>query len=549
MHSLPQILSIAGLTVMASGGLMAMTEYTEQTGDRPPIPHSPQLAQFGLPDIVPDLPGLPDTLPIPGLDDLLTDDPPLTTSLTDVTREVPLLDGEQFGKANPLGNLPQDDQGAYLATPGLYTIQLESYCLKPGTHGPGGGDGYGYAQLAGPQADIIRKILRQTANHPALPQRDVQILLWGIIAQTRLSDMDTEVQQVARQLLTEDEIDRINGGALGQIPDDMRRELFANLPDPVQRVLEAKAELREQLSRSNAAYEDLEEIAVLTGAVPRGEGSRDIPSQRWSLHPDGYFVRYFPSGYSQTRMQALVPRPTTVVRDQRDRITAIDYGDGYRLETDYDDTIGAIAVPGEPEMSIYRFKAVRLVSPDQTVTVRDRGWTFVGMPTTGEARFAELVNDEGAIARKDNTKLTQRRNFDWQDAQEANERYQDAKSKADKIKTYGESLDEPTREEGEQVLDQDHYKDGVETVVENDPEAKGEWLGEHLRRAQQAWAYATCRIANLGTSGQCGEPEPEPTPDPDPDPNPDPTPIEPGGDAAIPGNTNRQRIGISNRSL
>ena len=27
----------------------------------------------------------------------------------------------------------------------------------------------------------------------------------------------------------------------------------------------------------------------------------------WSLHPDGYYIRYFPSGYSRTKVQIYVP--------------------------------------------------------------------------------------------------------------------------------------------------------------------------------------------------------------------------------------------------
>jgi hypothetical protein len=548
MRFLRQTLSVVGLTVVA-GGLSAIATI----GDRhvsasPPTPKPTHLAQFGLPDVTPDL---PDSLPLPELSDLLEEDPPLTTSLEDVRRETPLLDGENFGEPQSLASLERGARGGYIAPPGLYEAILQSYCLRAGTHAPGGGDGYAYAPLEGPRAGIITKILRESANYPEIPQRQIQVLLWGIIAQTRVSDMDEEIQSVARQLLSDEEIAEINGGALGLIPDEVRRELFANLPSQVRQILDAKAEIRERLSEANATYEELENIAVLTGAVSRGEGSREIPEGRWSLHPDGYFVRYFPSGYRRTRMEALVPRPATVVRDDRDRIAAIDYGDGYRLETDYDDEIGAIPVAGEPEMNIYYFSAVRLVSPEGTIEVRDRGWTFVGTPTTGEARFSQGF--DGTIAATKNVaQVAQRRRID---TQEAIERYQDAKAKADKAQTTLERLDEPTRDEAEEILDRDHYKDGVEAVAENDPEAKGEWLGEHFQRAQQAWAYAICKVSNLGTSATCGEPDPDPDPDPEPDPNPDPdpdpdppgTPVDPGGDGAIPGNTNRQRLGISGR--
>ncbi|NEO27608.1 MAG: hypothetical protein F6K03_12125, partial [Kamptonema sp. SIO4C4] len=546
-----QAAGVLGLTLVASGFTgMTVNRVIASPQEHRTVNSSSQgtqLAQFGIPDIDVDVPGVdvPDTLPVPGLSELLEEDPPLTTSVEDVQREIPLLDEENFGQPQPLANLTLDPDRGYLATPGLYEMTLQSYCLKPGTYAPGGGDGYGYAPLEGPRSEIIEKILRQAVNYPEIEQRKIQVLLWGIIAQTRLSDMDEDVQAVARQILDEDEINEINGGALGLIPDRVRREIFANLPSPVRRVLAAKAELRDRLTRANAAYEELEQIAVLTGNVPQGEGSRAIPDGRWSLHPDGYFVRYFPSGYSRTRMQALVPRPATVERDQLGRITRIDYGDGYRLETAYNDSVGAISVPGEPEMEIYLFDVVRLVSPEKTVTVRDRGWTFVGTPTTGNARFSELSASVGFAKQNNRDRL-------GQIADDAQQRYEDAqtvKGKIEETQTTIERLDgQPTREEAQEVLDQSHYQDGVETVAENDPEAKGEWLGEHFQRVQQAFAYATCQLANLGNeSSSCGEPQDE-NGNGDEDGGDDPgTPVDPGGQGAIPGNTNRQRLGLSGR--
>jgi hypothetical protein len=46
---------------------------------------------------------------------------------------------------------------------------------------------------------------------------------------------------------------------------------------------------------------------VLAGMAGVGEGSRDVPAGRWSLHPDGYYVRYLPRGYSYTVTQVWVP--------------------------------------------------------------------------------------------------------------------------------------------------------------------------------------------------------------------------------------------------
>ena len=34
----------------------------------------------------------------------------------------------------------------------------------------------------------------------------------------------------------------------------------------------------------------------------------DTPRGIWTLHPDGYYVRYYPSGYSVTKTQIYVPK-------------------------------------------------------------------------------------------------------------------------------------------------------------------------------------------------------------------------------------------------
>jgi hypothetical protein len=62
---------------------------------------------------------------------------------------------------------------------------------------------------------------------------------------------------------------------------------------------------------------------VLSGAAPRGEGSIEIPSGRWSMHPDGYYIRYIPSGYSSTRVEIWVPQGSPAVGKEYDPATHI----------------------------------------------------------------------------------------------------------------------------------------------------------------------------------------------------------------------------------
>ena len=81
---------------------------------------------------------------------------------------------------------------------------------------------------------------------------------------------------------------------------------LGSVPPLVRQVFEAEAQLRQMLTTPGTTFEQMERAAVLAGMAPLGEGSRAVPSGRWSLHPDGYYVRYIPQGYSYTVTQIWV---------------------------------------------------------------------------------------------------------------------------------------------------------------------------------------------------------------------------------------------------
>ncbi|MFN2383685.1 MAG: hypothetical protein ABR559_05410, partial [Gemmatimonadota bacterium] len=149
---------------------------------------------------------------VPSLSSFLEGDLPVTTSLDDAVTEIAWLDGYQPVRMLPLAALPQAADGGFRLIPGAFGFAGQSYCLKAGTHGPGGGDGYVYAPLVGSKGPIVRNILRNSVAHPEIPQRDVQVLLWSIIARTKLTDMPREMQLTAARLLTPREIADLNGG-------------------------------------------------------------------------------------------------------------------------------------------------------------------------------------------------------------------------------------------------------------------------------------------------------------------------------------------------
>jgi hypothetical protein len=115
----------------------------------------------------------------------------------------------------------------------------------------------------------------------------------------------------------------MNRTGLDLIPESVQQKAIDEAPAPIQAVLRAEAQLRNMLTTANSSFDDIEKVAVLAGAAPMGPGSKEVPSGRWSAHPDGYFVRYIPSGYSSTRLEIWVPQGSPAVGKEFDPATHI----------------------------------------------------------------------------------------------------------------------------------------------------------------------------------------------------------------------------------
>ena len=238
------------------------------------------------------------------------DRPAITTSLSDAASEVPSLDNFNPPHFQSMLYLPRGPKGEFYLKPGAYEYTAWSYCLHAGTYGPRGGDGYIYAPLKGPRADIIRKILQNSVSHREIPQRNIQVLIWAVLARTKISNMSREAQLAAAKLLTPEEILEVNGGALGLIPDSVKEIALERMPPLLRQAYDAERRLRSLLNDANSTYEEMERAAVLIGDSVRGAGSRDVPKGRWSSHPGGFYIRYLPDGYSKTKIQVYVPEKT-----------------------------------------------------------------------------------------------------------------------------------------------------------------------------------------------------------------------------------------------
>lgn len=239
---------------------------------------------------------------------------PVTTSIERATTEAPSLDGFEPARWLRLQDQPRDGSGAFQLAPGSYEFQAASYCLHAGTHGPGRGDGYLYAPLEGGRSGMIRAILQNSVAHPEVPQRDIQVLLWAILARTPVDQMPRSAKAAALRLLTPGQVLELGIGPMPVMTPGIWGGEGPSMPPAMARVLQAESRLRQLFARADTPYLELERVAVLLGDPEPDPARRDVPRGRWSSHADGYYVRFFPSGYDETRVQVYVPEPATTAR-------------------------------------------------------------------------------------------------------------------------------------------------------------------------------------------------------------------------------------------
>ncbi len=241
-----------------------------------------------------------------GLPDFLSGPQPISTNIKDATFADASRDGSSPSDVQSLASLPRDEKGGFVLAAGYYSMLVQSYCLHAGTHGPSSGDGYLYAPVKGSAKDAVIAILQNSNDHPEIAQRDIQQLLWAIVARAKFEDLDNRLKLVAGQLLTPRQLASLNRNALSVLSSNELSSITGGLPGPLRTVVEAESQLRGMLTSTSSSYADMERVAVLAGVAPMGEGSVDVPSIRWSRHPDGYWVRYRPNGYTNTTIDIYV---------------------------------------------------------------------------------------------------------------------------------------------------------------------------------------------------------------------------------------------------
>src|ERR1044071_9476063 len=169
---------------------------------------------------------------------LLGDKQPITTSLPAAKWGDSSKDG--FTPREPersLMTLQRTPNGGFVLQPGYYEFVDQSYCLKAGTPGPRGGDGYLYAPPKGPAEDAVMTIVRNSVNHPEIHQHDIQLLLWAIIARAKFEDLSPELKATAARLLTPRQLGALNRSALDVVGSIAN---VTGMPEPLRQIAQAE---------------------------------------------------------------------------------------------------------------------------------------------------------------------------------------------------------------------------------------------------------------------------------------------------------------------
>jgi len=172
--------------------------------------------------------------------------------------------------------------------------------------------------VKGPLDKLVEKVSRNSVDHPDIDQRDIQELIWAMLARAKFSDLQPHLKSIASQFLTPQDLAGLNNDALSMLTDNQIANSFIKEPPFLQQIYEAEARIRNTVTNPTASFGDVERIAIISGDAPMGPGSREIPSGRWSNHPDGYLIRYVPSGYSTTKVCIYVPAGSPAVGKEFD---------------------------------------------------------------------------------------------------------------------------------------------------------------------------------------------------------------------------------------
>ncbi len=230
---------------------------------------------------------------------------PITTNFDDCDKAatLPLV----FGDGKPktaLCNQPFITGKGYRLKPGFYESTIQSFCLKAGTYAPSKGDGYLYAPLKGPKEKIVYKLIDNWYNHNEVDQHDLQLILWAIIAKTKINNLAPKLKAIVVLLIGEDDVKELSKVGLDMLSAEAFKKSVASLPAPVQQIAEIENQMRAKFYAATVNYNEIESLAMLSGVQTQNSS---IPRGTWTKLPNGCYVKYLPKGYARTDIVYYVP--------------------------------------------------------------------------------------------------------------------------------------------------------------------------------------------------------------------------------------------------
>ncbi|RYY61839.1 MAG: hypothetical protein EOO05_04980 [Chitinophagaceae bacterium] len=450
----------------------------------------------------------------------------ITTSIKDTLYGFSWIDHDYLQTADA------DSISSFDLKPGYYKARIRSYCLHAGVYGPSKGDGYQIAKLKGMKAAVVRNILEKSALHPEIAQQDVQKLIWGIEAGTKFSSYQPSFQLAIKPLLTEAEI------AAMQV--DFGKAAGKAVPAELRETMATYASLRDKMQSSQAKYDEIEAIAVKTGVPPLGLGSKVINAGVWSYIGDGFYLKATPESYPRTEIELYRPAKIDVTKDSKNRVSTYSY-EGRSVTIVYNDAAGAdmLHVDGR-KIPVWKIKSFKLKGNEagQVLEVPVNDWLFRG----NMAEFTSLISNapvaKGQQGHGPSSPEELLASYGlpgdpvWQDVKQ---RYDRTKKWLDRYEEYKGYVDEYEDMKNPPKLD-DYIEEAAvnESIYEalkaalNPLDKKGQmtWIRKNLRMTLDMMFYSICQLR-----GGCNDNDPR---KPDLPSNP-----------AQPGNTSRQRIGLS----
>lgn len=408
----------------------------------------------------------------------------VTTSLDDALAIEGWIDVSSIRSSEKPDNF---NQGGY------YRYDTRSYCLHAGKHGASGGNGYLIAPLKGSQASFIASIVNNSHQNRDIAQHDIQRIIWAIEAGTSLKDFSGQQAIALTRLASPEQLAKYE---LDLQLDTKKLSGIARslLPQDIQNALNFYDDFNHIVTDANASYEEIENLAVLSGAVPASPNDLIVQEGNWARIGENLFMRSFPKTYSRTTVEILKLAPYNIEKDEFGRIVVFE-SENFRQEVKYYNSLSFVTAPDGKQYPYWEIEELRLINPEQEndIVIKDAGWIIPSDVVIDDSSLND-INSTGDL-------LVQSNRFN-----KYRKRMEQVKKWREKYNGFNEKWETATKDLSEEdfknVTDVKHYEEGLKAALTGSPADKASWLDKHMSIVVRAWQYAICMLG-----GSCSNKE------------------------------------------